>query len=75
MDIKSLTIDELTAYITDAGYPKFRAKQIYEWLHKKLVRSVDEMTNIPADIKRMISDDIVSVDSLLTDLNLENRRH
>ena len=56
MDIRSLDLNELTEYIVNKGHPKFRAKQIYEWIHKKLVRSVDDMTNIPKELR----DEIVS---------------
>ena len=33
-DVLSLTPDELTAFITENGYPKFRAKQILEWMYR-----------------------------------------
>ena len=50
-DLKSLNKDELTEEVLAAGEKKFRAGQIYGWLHKKLVRSADEMTNVPAACK------------------------
>lgn len=53
IDIKSLSKDELVSFVTEAGYPKFRAGQIYSWLHQKLVNSFDEMTNLP---KKMIEE-------------------
>lgn len=62
MDIKSLNLDELTEYIVDKGYPKFRAKQIYGWMHKKMVRSVEEMTNIPGNIREEIASDFIRLD-------------
>lgn len=31
--------------------PKFRAKQILEWLYRRRVRSWDEMTNLPAPLR------------------------
>ncbi len=52
IDIKSLNITELTEFILSNGYPKFRAAQIYSWLHQKYVTSFDQMTNIP---KSMVS--------------------
>ena len=52
IDIKSLTLSELTERIVDMGEPKFRAKQIYEWLHKKQVRSFSEMTNISSKFQQ-----------------------
>lgn len=50
-DIKSLNLDELTEYIISLGEPRFRAKQLYEWMHVKLVSGYDEMSNIPQKLK------------------------
>ena len=61
MDIKSLTLPELTKYIEDKGYPKFRAKQIYEWCHVKLARDTGEMTNLPKNIRQDIAEDFVTI--------------
>ena len=47
-DIKSLNLEELTAFVESLGEKKFRAKQIYEWMHRKHVASFSEMTNISA---------------------------
>jgi 23S rRNA (adenine2503-C2)-methyltransferase len=46
IDIKSLLLSELEEYMESIGDKKFRAKQIYDWLHNKLVSSYDEMTNL-----------------------------
>lgn len=46
-DIKSLTLDELKEEMEAMGEKSFRAKQLYEWMHKKLVIGYEEMTNIP----------------------------
>ena len=45
-DIKSYTFDELKKEIENIGEKAFRAKQIYEWLHVKLVDTFDEMSNL-----------------------------
>ncbi len=45
-DIKSLTLEELTEAIRQMGDKPFRAKQIYQWLHQKLVADFDEMSNL-----------------------------
>ena len=47
-DIKSLTLSELKEQMESMGEKPFRAKQLYEWMHKKLVTEYGEMTNIPA---------------------------
>lgn len=55
-DIKSMTLNELTEYIVAAGFPKFRGKQLYDWMHVKLVESYEEMTNIPKQLKEYLSE-------------------
>ena len=50
MNLKSLTLPELTAVIKELGQPAFRGKQIYTWLHKG-VRSYDEMSNLPKTLR------------------------
>ena len=50
MNIKSLTLQELTALLKEQGEPGFRAKQVYTWLHKG-VRSYSEMTNLPQSLR------------------------
>lgn len=52
-DIKSMTLDELTEFVTENGFQKFRAKQIYDWLYKN-VTDFDNMRNIPADLKAFL---------------------
>lgn len=61
MDIKSMTLPELTEYVVSKGYPKFRAKQIYEWCHVKLVRNASDMTNLPKNIREELAGDFVSI--------------
>ena len=48
-----MTLDELTEFVTENGFPKFRAKQIYGWLYKN-VTDFDNMRNIPADLKAFL---------------------
>ena len=50
MNLKSLTLTELTALLKEQGEPGFRAKQVYTWLHKG-VRSYGEMTNLPQSLR------------------------
>ena len=42
-----LSFDELTTFVTGLGQPKFRARQVWEWMYKKYAASFDEMTNLP----------------------------
>ncbi|MCD7772699.1 MAG: 23S rRNA (adenine(2503)-C(2))-methyltransferase RlmN, partial [Ruminococcus sp.] len=45
-DILSLEFDELESEILKLGEAKFRAAQIFSWLHEKRAKSFDEMTNL-----------------------------
>lgn len=50
-DLKSLSLPELTSELTSAGFPKFRADQVYRWLHVQLAQGPDEMSNLPKNLK------------------------
>ena len=54
IDIKSLNYDELADYIVSIGEKKFRAAQLYSWMHEKLACSYDEMTNISDKLKKVL---------------------
>ena len=56
-DLKSLTINELEDFIISLGEPKFRAKQIYQWLHEKRVSSFDEMTNLSKSLRAKLAEE------------------
>lgn len=56
-DIKSMTIDELEEEIKALGQPKFKAKQIYLWLHKNMVSSFDEMTNVSKQLRDTLNEE------------------
>jgi 23S rRNA (adenine2503-C2)-methyltransferase len=53
-DIKSLDLKKLSAYVESIGEKTFRAKQLYEWMHKKLASDFDEMTNLPKSLKEKL---------------------
>ena len=53
-DIKSLNLEQLTEELLSIGEKKFRAKQIYSWIHEKLVDSFDEMTNLSKDLREKL---------------------
>ena len=50
-DIKSLNLEELKTELEGMGEKAFRAKQMYEWMHVKLARGFDEMTNLSAKFR------------------------
>lgn len=56
MDLKSMTMEELEACITELGEKKFRAGQIYQWLHEKLVENYNQMTNLSQTFREKLQD-------------------
>lgn len=51
VDILSLKPDELEEFLVDLGEKKFRAKQIFNWLHVKRVVDFNEMTDISVQLR------------------------
>lgn len=56
-DILKLSEKDLKDYFVLKKQPGFRAKQVYFWLHEKLVDSFDDMTNISKDMREMLKED------------------
>lgn len=50
-DIRKLSIDQLQEKLAVNGHPKFRSKQIYEWLWKKGVSDFQFMSNLSKDLR------------------------
>ncbi len=55
-DIKSMNLQELEAALEAMGEKKFRAKQIFTWLHRG-VRSFDEMSNISKALREKLEEE------------------
>ncbi len=56
IDILSLSLSELEEKIQQLGEKKFRALQIWQWLHVKRVRDFDKMSNLSAQFRGKLSD-------------------
>lgn len=54
-DISSLSLQELCGWVSEKGLARYRANQIFEWLHKSGVCDFDEMSNISKDIRSALS--------------------
>ena len=50
-----MTLEELKTVTTKVSLPVYAAKQMADWLYKKKIRSVDEMTNISAAKREQLS--------------------
>ena len=54
-DIKSMNLSEMTVFLKELGEPSFRAKQVFQWLHRGAV-SFDAMTNLSKELRKKLSD-------------------
>ena len=54
-DVKSMTLEELQAFLAEWGEPKFRAKQIFAWLHEKQVDDFSQMTNLSQALRQRLA--------------------
>ncbi len=53
-DIRAYTYEQLQEEMASLGEKKFRAKQIYEWLHVKLAEDFEEMTNLSKSLREKL---------------------
>lgn len=71
IDILSLELFELEKIILDMGEKKFRAKQIFEWLHVKRVTDFEQMTNLSSQFREKLNH-IFCIKSLFVVKKLES---
>lgn len=50
MNLYNFTIEELENYFLEQNDKKFRATQVYEWLYRKRIQRIDEMTNLKKEV-------------------------
>ena len=59
-DLLALELAELEERILAWGYPRFRARQLFLWLHGKGVFQLEEMQNLPNDLKKRLAQNLPS---------------
>nr|MCR5076093.1 23S rRNA (adenine(2503)-C(2))-methyltransferase RlmN [Ruminococcus sp.] len=70
-DILSLELPELEAALEAVGEKKFRAKQIYQWLHVKRIFDFDKMTDLSVQLRARLKE-IFCVNGLFVQKKLES---
>ena len=55
-DIRSLTRSGILSAILELSEKKFRADQLFDWLHNKCVDDFDDMKNLPKELKKALSE-------------------
>lgn len=50
-DLRSLNLKEMEILVTEWGYSKFRARQLFHWVQRQAVCEIDDMTNLPRSFR------------------------
>lgn len=54
-NLRNSSLEELELLMKEWGEPKFRAKQVEEWMWKKFAGSIDEMTNLSKSLREKLA--------------------
>jgi len=57
INILAYTAEDLEELLLKWGQPKFRAKQLFEWIHKKGEVEFDNMMNLPKDLRARLTEE------------------
>lgn len=55
-NIREITLPELEAMMAELGEPKFRARQIHEWVWQKFAADIQDMTNLSKDLRARLAE-------------------
>jgi len=66
MDLAELDRAALEAALSERGYPRFRARQIFGWLYQHGVSDVDAMSNLPAELRADLARDFALTSPRIT---------
>lgn len=75
-DVREMSQDELIALMEEFGEPKFRAKQLYEWLHTHNVSDYSKMTNLSKSLRSKLAEryPLTQAESIATDISQDGTR-
>ena len=59
VDIRQLSLEELTEKLVALGEKPFRAKQVHEWLWKKRATNFSDMTNLSISLRKLIEEHFI----------------
>jgi 23S rRNA (adenine2503-C2)-methyltransferase len=55
-DIRSQSFEEIETWFLSNGHPRFRAKQVYEWLWQKSATDFEHMTNLSKELRKSLNE-------------------
>ena len=76
LDLRSMTRGQLQELMGELGQPAFRVKQIEEWVWRKNVSSLDEMSNLPKTLRHVLQDRVTldSAEEIARQLSADGSR-
>lgn len=76
LDLRSMTRGQLQELMSELGQPAFRVKQIEEWVWRKNVSSLDEMSNLPKTLRHALQDRVTldSAEEIARQLSTDGSR-
>ena len=76
LDLRSMTHGQLQELMSELRQPAFRVKQIEEWVWRKNVSSLDEMSNLPKTLRHALQDRVTldSAEEIARQLSADGSR-
>src|SRR5690348_14186607 len=56
--LTDMTRDEMVAWAVARGLPAYRGRQLYAAVFRRLVTSLDEMTDLPRELRARLADEV-----------------
>ncbi|HZH88512.1 MAG TPA: 23S rRNA (adenine(2503)-C(2))-methyltransferase RlmN [Chitinophagaceae bacterium] len=53
-NLRQVSVEEIVQVLIDLEEPKYRAEQIHDWIWKKHVSDIDQMTNLSIDLREKL---------------------
>jgi 23S rRNA (adenine2503-C2)-methyltransferase len=73
LNLHTIPLNELETILVSWGYPKYRAQQVYHWIHTRGVTDVHEMKNLPQTLQQQLHEH-AAVGSLKLKVELVSQR-
>ena len=50
------SLEKLESIVKEMGFPRFRAKQVFQWIYQHHIEKIDEMSNVPKALLAKLSE-------------------
>src|SRR5574340_366950 len=71
-DLLGLILPQMQAWLQDLGEPAFRARQLYNWLYKRLATDFSMMSNLPQSLRSRLAEE-ASISPMIIRSELHSR--